>query len=285
MSAQPLLLDVPASPSLRTLPGGATLRTRRSTQIVARGVGRTRPYHFTLNPYVGCQFGCSYCYAAFFVPDESKARDWGRWVESKENALELLARRRDLAGKRIYVGSATDPYQPVEARLRLTRRILERLATLDPQPSVVVQTRSPLVVEDAPLLKRFQKARINITLTTDDDAVRKRFEPACPSIEARFRAIAELKLAGFRVACCVTPMLPVSDPVGFAVRLERLQADRYAFGYFHPPGRPFSAGTREQGLALAAELGWTEGAFRKSIDAMRSACPSIFGRFGAFLPE
>ena len=80
-------------------------------------------YDFTLNPYSGCSFGCTYCYAAFFSRDAEKRDAWGYWVNVKENAEALLKkRRRSLDGKRIYMSSVTDPYQPIERELKLTRQ-------------------------------------------------------------------------------------------------------------------------------------------------------------------
>ena len=90
-------------------------------------------YDYTLNPYSGCSFGCTYCYAAFFSRDTEKRDNWGYWVNVKENAVELLQKRLKrtpdaLDGKLIYMSSVTDPYQPVERELKLTRRILEVMA-------------------------------------------------------------------------------------------------------------------------------------------------------------
>lgn len=285
MSVQPLLFQPPpvVLPSFRVGPADVTPRPAR--QILAKGVGRTEAYDFTLNPYVGCQFGCSYCYAAFFVPDEKKAREWGRWVEVKENALELLRRRRDLAGKSIYIGSATDPYQPAEGRTRITRRILEHLLSLSPLPRVVIQTRSPLVTRDIDLLRRFNKIRVNVSVTTDDDEVRRTFEPNAPTIPARLTALRELKSAGIRTAACLSPLLPVHDPAGFARTLKEIGADRYGVSYFHTGKGAFSAGTREEGLRLSSALAWNLQAYRRTVAALQERLPELLFGPRAFDPE
>jgi len=83
-------------------------------------------YDYSLNPYSGCSYGCSYCYAAFFVRDDQKRESWGNWVIVKENALQVLRKMRtDLRGKTVYMSSVTDPYQPIERRLKLVRSLLE----------------------------------------------------------------------------------------------------------------------------------------------------------------
>ena len=118
-------------------------------EILTRATGFMDAYDFTLNPYSGCSFGCTYCYAAFFSGSKEKRDDWGLWVQVKENAIELLAKHPpgSLDGKLIYMSSVTDPYQPVERTLKLTRGLLEIMAERH-KPKLVVQTRSPDVVRD-----------------------------------------------------------------------------------------------------------------------------------------
>ena len=127
----------------------------QAKEILTRATGFMDAYDYTLNPYSGCSFGCTYCYAAFFSRDTEKRDNWGYWVNVKENAVELLQKRLKrtpdaLDGKLIYMSSVTDPYQPVERELKLTRRILEVMAE-GHRPKLVVQTRSPDVVRDCDL--------------------------------------------------------------------------------------------------------------------------------------
>ena len=79
-------------------------------EILTRATGFMDAYHFTLNPYSGCSFGCTYCYAAFFSRDVERRDSWGYWVDVKENAVELMAKRKagSLDGKLIYMSSVTD---------------------------------------------------------------------------------------------------------------------------------------------------------------------------------
>ena len=83
---------------------------------------------YTLNPYVGCGMGCAYCYVMKYHYAMEHPLPWGEWVQPKTNAPFLLGKVRDkIWGRRIFVGSATDPYQYVERQYRLTRRCLSVL--------------------------------------------------------------------------------------------------------------------------------------------------------------
>lgn len=270
------LFEEPRRP-VPTMVGTATVTERRATQILAKGTGHVASYDFTLNPYVGCQFGCAYCYAACFVAEPEKAKNWGRWVEAKTNALELLARRKDLSGKTVYIGSVTDPYQPLEGKLGLTRDILEYLAGLAVPPKVVIQTRSPLVTRDADLLKRLPRARVQVSVTTDDETVRQRFEPNCPSIERRLEAVEALRAARIGTAVFLCPLLPLKDPEAFGARLAALRAERYVVQPFHAGSRQFTAGTRRWAIELATEYGWTGAAYRATVKRLQKVLPSLKG--------
>ncbi|AIE85025.1 Radical SAM domain-containing protein [Fimbriimonas ginsengisoli Gsoil 348] len=267
-----------------TLPasvGPAAVRAIETTHLLTPGKGRISDYDFTLNPYRGCSFGCSYCFAAFFVADDLQRAEWGKWVEVKVRAAEAL-RHRNLRGKRIFMSSATDPYQPLEAKLELTREIVAILG--DAQARLVVQTRSPLAARDVDLFKRFQFLRVNMSVTTDDDSVRKQFEPGCASIERRLEAVERIKAAGVRVAVCVCPMLPMHDPEAFGKRLTRMGVDAVTSGYFHSGDRAFAAGTRDRARELADEQGWTYEAYSRCRAALRHGCEAYGSSGAAFGP-
>ena len=200
---------------------GRTLVDRvDSKSILTPTSGFMSRYKFTLNPYVGCSFGCDYCYAQFFAPSERHRETWGRWVTVKKNAVELMAaafRSGVLkSGDKIYMSSVTDPYQPIEKQIRLTRAVLEAILDAGVQPRLTIQTRSQLVTRDADLFQRFQRLRVNVTVTTDSDRVRRRYEPHCPSIAARFKALKTLSAAGVRIGVSISPMLPIDDVESFA---------------------------------------------------------------------
>lgn len=267
----------PAPMPIPTRVGSAFVRSVEAASILTPAKGRLAEYDYSLNPYRGCGFGCSYCYAAFFVPDDVRRDAWGEWVEVKANAVRLLEQARNLGGARIYMSSVTDPYQPLEAKVGLTRAILEHLADRGDQPRIVVQTRGPLVTRDIDVLRRFRHLRVNMSITTDSDEVRKRFEPGCASIERRLDAVRELKDAGIRTAVCISPMLPVEDPVGFARKLRELGADHYAASYFHTSDRLFSSGTGSRAIELGKEYGWTPARFQRVLGVLESLVPRFGG--------
>jgi DNA repair photolyase len=132
--------------------------------VTAQSASSSMPFDFGINPYRGCQFGCSYCYASKFVHDDvQKKRDWGFWVEAKANAVDALQREsHKLLGSRIFFSSATDPYQPAELKLGLTRAMLEVLLMAFPQ-RLHIQTRSPHVIRDIDLLQKLFRSRPTAT--------------------------------------------------------------------------------------------------------------------------
>ena len=113
----------------------------------------------------------------------------------KSNALEKLRNcRQDLRRKSVLMSSATDPYQPIERRLELTRSLLPILARRGAH--LTVQTRSPLVTRDIDLFHGFERLRVNLSITTDSEDVRRRFEPQCTSIDQRLNAAARARRSG-----------------------------------------------------------------------------------------
>lgn len=244
-------------------------------QILAKPAGSLRDFDYTLNPYIGCGFACSYCYASFFQADEDKFRRWGSWVQIKKNAELLLRQKRDLKDAMVFMSSATDPYQPLEAKVGLTRRLVEIMSNPLRQPRLLVQTRSPLVTRDIDLFKRFDHLRVNMSITTDSEEIRKQFEPSCASIDRRFEAIAEAKAAGLSVGVSLCPLLPVRDPEKFAKRLAQLDADCYWTCYFHKTEKQFAANTRDQAWEFAEKRGWDEKACLRTIERISKHLPQL----------
>jgi len=151
---------------------------------------------------------------------------WGDWVTAKTNAPDLLAlelAKQKSAGRldqlRIFMSTATDPYQGVESKLKLTRAVLEIFLEF-PVGLLVVQTRSPMIERDIDLLKDMRDFLwISITIETDDDAVRKTLTPTSPSVDRRLAVLERLHGAELRVQAAISPMLPC-DPDRFAELLN-----------------------------------------------------------------
>lgn len=160
---------------------------------------------YALNPYMGCQHACIYCYAPSVLH-----RDKGKWsdqVEAKVNlprilSKELRAKKKGVVG----LGTVTDPYQPVEKKYEITRRCLELLLMHD--FPVCIQTKSSLVLRDIDLLKKFSRLEVGITLTSHDDTVRKKLEPGTSSVEERLDALSELSKNRINTWVFMGPVMP-----------------------------------------------------------------------------
>ena len=237
--------------------GQAKITYNYASQILTKGAGFLSEYDFSLNPYSGCSFGCTYCYAAFFSRDAEKRDTWGYWVNVKENAVELLAKgKRSLDGKLIYMSSVTDPYQPIERELELTSRLLEIMAERH-KPKLVVQTRSPLVVRDRDLFRRIEenggRVQVNMTVTTDDEDIRRAFEPFCPANHRRLAAIKQVRDAGIKTCITLTPLLLVNNNNDFADALIATGVEKFIGHWFQFGSGGFVANTRQDAVKLMAE--------------------------------
>ena len=239
--------------------GDVRVSYARAREILTKATGFMDAYDFTLNPYSGCSFGCTYCYAAFFSRDIEKRDSWGDWVVVKENAVELLMKRKPgtLDGKSIYLSSVTDPYQPVERQLKLTRGILQAMADRGDKPKLVVQTRSPDVAEDCKLFRQIEenggRVQVNMTVTTDDEDIRRVFEPHCPANPRRLEAISKVRAEGVETCITMTPVLLVSSPYAFADSLVETGVQNFIAQPFHFARGKFLAGTRDGAHELMAE--------------------------------
>lgn len=171
-------------------------------------------FDYSLNPYAGCAFKCSYCYVPSFPSSRHEPQDWGDWVEVKTNAAALIRRDRlKVFGSKIFFSSATDPYQYLELKYRLTRSCLEELLRYHPA-QVVMHTRSHLILQDIDLLKQFgDRLSVGVSITTDDDNIRAEFEPKAPSISRRLEVIKTLSECGIKVNASLAPLLPLNADI------------------------------------------------------------------------
>jgi DNA repair photolyase len=242
----------------KTSIGQSEVIYKAAASILTEAKGFMGGYDYTLNPYSGCSFGCTYCYAAFFSRTEEQRKNWGYWVQVKENALQLLIkfRKKTLKDKTIYMSSVTDPYQPIEKELNLTRSLLKELITYH-QPRLVIQTRSPIATRDIDLFKQFKVIQVNMTITTDSETVRKVFEPLCPSNASRLKAIKEINDAGVNTCITMTPLLPIENAEDFAKKLLDTGIKKFIIQPFHSDKGKFVASTREKAMQLVKEMDWT----------------------------
>lgn len=249
-----------------------------ATGFIARG-----GFDWTCNPYVGCTFGCTYCYAAFLPQNRRPVEDWGKWLTAKTNAAALARKQAPkIAGQAVYMSSVTDPYLPAERSLMLTRGILEAL--VPHQPRLTVQTRGPLVTRDRDLLREFSSLRVNMSIPTDSERVRRLFEPKAPPLEQRWDALRELRAANVPVGVCVTPTLPVADVEGFAQRLAEFRPEVLVCQDFHDACGRFGADTGAAARRLLAEIDWDPADYRRLLERLRRDQTVFEGEAGFFPP-
>ncbi|WP_297501751.1 radical SAM protein, partial [Thermococcus sp.] len=177
---------------------------------------------WSLNQYVGCAFACKYCYARFLTRWKDYG-EWGSWVEVKTNAPDLARKR--VAGK-IVMSTVSDPYQPLEAELRLTRRVLRYM---DKRNELIILTKSPLITRDIDLFKLFRSIEVGLTIKGFTGRAKRLFEPLTPIHEARVNALRELKEAGLRTYAFVSPIIPGVTDVSAIVEDTRGFVDYYFF--------------------------------------------------------
>jgi DNA repair photolyase len=202
-------------------------------EIYARSIlSKSKVFDYVVNPYIGCQHGCTYCYARFMKRFSGHKEPWGQFVDVKVNAPELLQREitKTLPGK-VWVSGVCDPYQPVEKVYSLTRKCLEILLQHD--WPVTIQTKSPLVLRDIDLMKGRDKLEVGFSVTTADEGMRKLFEPFAPPITERIRALEELHLSGIRTFAMIAPMLPRVEALATMLigKVDYVLIDRMNYHY------------------------------------------------------
>ena len=187
------------------------LETRR---FIGRGSGRMRSI-FTVNPYRGCEFGCKYCYARY-AHEFMELRD-PELFERKIYAKQFHAScfrdelRRLKTGETIWIGTATDPYQPAERRFRITRGMLDVFAG-ERGFELGITTKSDLIARDSELLARIARKNgvsVHLTITTLDEGLARILEPRAPRPGLRVAAVRKLTEAGVRVGVLAHPMMPL----------------------------------------------------------------------------
>src|SRR3989442_1792346 len=160
---------------------------------------------YSFNPYVGCYHACVFCYTPRLMQTNRTA--WGMSVVVKRNAATVLAREvRRMPRGLVMISTATDPYQFVEGKYRITRHALEVL--LRAQWPVSILSRSPLMIRDLDLFTQFSEIEVGMSVPTLDDAARALLEPWAPPIDARLRCLRALADAGLTTFVGFAPAYP-----------------------------------------------------------------------------
>ena len=206
--------------ALADAPGPATqVFPDRARSIIAHNNSPDIPFDQSINPYRGCEHGCVYCYAR---PSHghlglSAGLDFETKIFVKQDAARLLKEELARPGyvcRPISLGANTDPYQPLERRLQVTRQVLEVLA--EARHPVGIVTKSNLVTRDIDLLRVMARdglARVYLSITTLDRRIARTLEPRAAAPHRRLEAVRELAAAGITTGVMVAPIIPaLTDP-------------------------------------------------------------------------
>src|SRR5258708_37519315 len=182
--------------------------------LLNRCTGSRMPFTWTINPYRGCEFACKYCYARY-THEFMEMRDgieFEQKIFAKQHAAELLHQelRKVKRGEDIAIGTATDPYQPIERKLEITRAILQELARHSGLELGIV-TKSAMVVRDIDLLREISQRNhisVNFTVTTTGAELARLLEPRAPRPDLRLESLGKLRDAGIRAGVICAPVLP-----------------------------------------------------------------------------
>ena len=179
----------------------------------------------SLNPYSGCAFSCRYCYVREMPIQKFKDIPWGKWLEVKINAADNFKNEMSKLRKKnnpinIFMSSATDPYQPIERKAKITRGILEQMIE-NPPDFLQIQTRSPLITRDIDLIEKLKgkcDVLVSMTIETDREDIKQIFAPSAPGIKLRLKALKEVHNAGISSQASISPVLPFTPD--FPILLE-----------------------------------------------------------------
>lgn len=240
-----------------------------STATVGRILTRSSGFLTTvashsLQPYRGCALGNNLCGVGCYVRHSwyvTRGREWGSFVEARTNAADAYRReydaernwaRRARGRFGVFLSSATEPFQPLERKHRVTRSVLEAMLDLPPD-FLIVQSHSHHVADYLdlyPTLATRCELRFHVSIESDRDAL-PGLPPSASSVEKRIEAAAALRAAGLRVVATVSPLLPIDDPPGFFARLAEV-ADAVVIDHFiDGDGSRAGSRTRRTPLPLA----------------------------------
>ena len=242
MAEQPAFFDLERRPTSRTIAlrvreGGASTAmdeaARRADaasyqEIACRSAlnpVKGMPFNWTLNPYRGCTHACHYCFARRYQTQFELGPDdhFSSFIFVKVNLVDVLKRELDKPGwqrEQVAVGTATDPYQPIEGQYQLTRRSLQALAAA--RTPVGLVTKGPMVVRDADVLAdlgRTAGCTVYVSVPTVDESAWRALEPGTAHPLQRLRAVRRLRDAGVNVGVLMAPVVP-----GFTTDPAKLEA-------------------------------------------------------------
>lgn len=175
---------------------------------------------YSVNPYVGCTHACQYCYASFMKRFTNHPEPWGDFLDVKY--WPNIKNPQKYAGKELFIGSVTDPYNPQEETYGRTRALLEQLQGSGAKISIA--TKSDLILRDLDLIKTFPDARVSWSINTLDETFREDMDKAVP-IRRRLAAMEAFHKAGVRTTCFISPIFPGITDVKAIIQRAKAQCN------------------------------------------------------------
>lgn len=175
---------------------------------------------YSVNPYVGCTHACRYCYASFMKRFTNHPEPWGDFLDVKY--WPEIKNPKKYAGKELFIGSVTDPYNPQEEIYGRTKALLEQLQGSGAKISIA--TKSDLILRDLDLIKSFPDARVSWSINTLDETFREDMDKAV-SIQRRLTAMEAFYKAGVRTTCFISPIFPGITDVKEIIQRTKVQCN------------------------------------------------------------
>lgn len=176
---------------------------------------------YSVNPYVGCTHACQYCYASFMKRFTNHPEPWGDFLDVKY--WPIIKNPQKYAGKELFIGSVTDPYNPQEEIYGRTRALLTQLQGSGAKISIA--TKSDLILRDLELIKSFPNARVSWSINTLDEPFREDMDNAV-SIQRRLAAMEAFHRAGVRTTCFISPIFPGITDAKAIIQRARTQCNQ-----------------------------------------------------------
>jgi DNA repair photolyase len=235
--------------------------------ILTRASGYLREVcSHSINPYVGCGFGRSSCGVGCYVRHNvwlTRGRDWGDFVEAKTNAPEIYlktfeaeqrwAHRRDQKFC-IFFSSATDPWQPLEKKYRITRRLLEAMQS-HPPDELILQTHATAILDDLDLISQLSRqCRLRVHVSIEGDVERlPGLRPPPATVKDRIEVLRQLSASGIFSVACLSPLYPMQHPAAFFEQLAGAGVGAVVIDHFIE-GDGTAEGTRTWKTALPGSM-------------------------------
>lgn len=164
---------------------------------------------YSLNPYIGCEHNCCYCFARYMKKFANLKKEWGKFVVVKKNIIDVLRKDiRKIRGGSILISSVTDPYQPIEEKYENTRKILEEFKEYN-NFKIIVLTKSKLVVRDLDIMKKIKNIEVGFSISFLREDIKNVIEPKSSKIEERLEALKILNENKIKTYAMLAPILPI----------------------------------------------------------------------------